>query len=144
MSFDPNARLDPGQVEDVRGGGGGFGGGIGGRGLALGGGGLGTVILIVYLLLGGNLSNLGASQDPNAGAHPAASSLQQCNTGADANQRQDCRIVGYVNSIQKYWTDQFATTGQQYQPARTVLYTNQVSTGCGGVLAGGTVLLPAG
>ena len=130
MSFDPRAPLDRGQVEDVRGSGGGFGG-FGGRGLAIGGGGLGTVVLIIYLLLGGNLGNLGAGQDPNAGAQPAASSLQECNTGADANQREDCRIVGYVNSIQKYWTGEFAAAGQQYQPAKTVLYTDQVSTGCG-------------
>ncbi len=124
MSFDPNAPLDRGQVEDVR------GSGIGGRGLAIGGGGLGTVILIAYLLLGGNLGNLGASQAPS-GPQPAASSLQECNTGADANQREDCRIVGYVNSIQKFWTGEFSGAGQQYQPAKTVLYTDQVSTGCG-------------
>ncbi|HEY0491902.1 MAG TPA: neutral zinc metallopeptidase [Candidatus Dormibacteraeota bacterium] len=130
MSFDPNARLDPGQVEDVRGGGG-FGGGIGGRGLAIGGGGLGTVILIVYLLLGGNLSNLGAAQDPGTASQSAPTSLAQCNTGSDANQREDCRIVGYVNSIQKYWSGEFAQAGQQYQAAKTVLYTDQVSTGCG-------------
>jgi predicted metalloprotease len=130
VSFDPRAPLDPGQVEDVRGSGGGFGG-FGGRGLAVGGGGLGTVVLIIYLLLGGNLGNLGASQDPNAGPQPAASSLQECNTGADANKREDCRIVGYVNSIQKFWSGEFSAAGRQYQPAKTVLYTDQVSTGCG-------------
>jgi predicted metalloprotease len=130
VSFDPRAPLDPGQVEDVRGSGGGFGG-FGGRGLAVGGGGLGTVVLIIYLLLGGNLGNLGASPDPNAGPQPAASSLQECNTGADANKREDCRIVGYVNSIQKFWSGEFNAAGQHYQPAKTVLYTDQVSTGCG-------------
>jgi len=125
MSFDPRAPLDSGQVEDVR------GGGIGGRGLAIGGGGLGTVIVIVYLLLGGNLANLGVGQNPGAGAQPQVSSLAQCNTGADANQREDCRVVGSVNSIQKFWTDEFNQAGQQYQPAKTVLYSDQVSTGCG-------------
>jgi predicted metalloprotease len=48
MTFNPNARLDPGQVEDVRG-----GGGLGGRRtLAFGGGGIGILVTIVYLLLG--------------------------------------------------------------------------------------------
>ena len=126
MSFDPNARLDPGQVEDAR------GSGIGGRGLAIGGGGVGTVILlVVYLLMGGNLSGLVGSQEPGAGQQPQTSTLQQCNTGTDANQREECRIVGYVNSIQKFWTDEFSQAGQQYRPAKTVIYSDQASTGCG-------------
>jgi len=126
MSFDPNARLDPGQVEDVR------GSRIGGRGLAIGGGGLGTVVLlVVYLLMGGNLDSLVGSQDPNSGSQPQGSTLQQCNTGADANRREECRIVGYVNSIQKFWTGEFSQSGQRYEPAKTVIYSDQVSTGCG-------------
>src|SRR5947207_2791502 len=122
----PNARLDPGQVEDVR------GSRIGGRGLAIGGGGLGTVVLlVVYLLLGGNLDSLVGGQDPNSGQQPQGSTLQQCNTGADANQREECRIVGYVNSIQKFWTGEFNQAGQRYEPANTAIYSDQVSTGCG-------------
>jgi predicted metalloprotease len=126
MSFDPRAPLDPGQVEDVR------GSGFGGRGLAIGGGGLATfVILGLYLLMGGNLSSILGSQDPNAGQQPQTGTLEQCATGADANQREDCRIVGYVNSIQKFWASEFAQAGQQYRPAKTVIYSDQVSTGCG-------------
>jgi uncharacterized protein len=123
--FNPNARLDPSQVEDAR------GSGFGGRGLMIGGGGIGTVlILVVYLLMGGNLGDLGASQQP-ATQQPGAPGLTQCNSGADANQQEDCRIVGYVNSIQKFWTDEFAQSGKPYQPAKTVIYSDQVSTGCG-------------
>src|SRR6266700_1478501 len=126
MSFDPRAPLDRGQVEDVR------GSGIGGRGLAIGGGGVGTVLLVViYLLMGGNLSGLLGNQDPNAGQQPPTSTLQQCSTGADANQKEDCRIVGYVNSVQKFWTDEFGRSDQTYQPAKTVIFSGQVSTGCG-------------
>jgi predicted metalloprotease len=127
MAFDPNARLDPGQVTDVR------GSRIGGRGLAIGGGGIGTVVLVViYLLLGGNPSDLGSIADPGTGSQTGGATLQQqCNTGADANKREDCRIVGYVNSVQKFWTDEFASSGQKYQPAKTVIFTDQVSTACG-------------
>jgi uncharacterized protein len=126
VSFDPNARLDPGQVEDVR------GSRIGGRSLAIGGGGIGTVVLlVVYLLMGGNLAGLVGSQDPSSEQQPQTSTLQQCNTGSDANQREECRIVGFVNSIQKFWTDEFNQAGAQYQPAKTVIYSDQVSTGCG-------------
>ncbi|TMF90206.1 MAG: hypothetical protein E6I08_03460 [Chloroflexi bacterium] len=123
MAFDPNARLDPSQVEDVR------GGGIGGRTLALGGGGIGTVLLVVaYLLLGGNPANL---VQPSTQTAPSGGSLEQCTTGAAANQREDCRIVGYVNSIQSYWASEFAAAGQKYQPADTVMFSDQTSTGCG-------------
>ena len=126
MSFNPNAPLDPGQVTDVR------GSRIGGRGLLIGGGGIGTVVLVViYLLLGGNPADL-TTADPGAGAPSGGSTLQQeCSTGADANKKEDCRIVGYVNSVQKFWKDEFAGSGQQYEPANTVIFTGQVSTGCG-------------
>jgi predicted metalloprotease len=128
LAFDPNSRLDPGQVSDVRGSR--FGGG---RGLAIGGGGIGTVILVVvYLLLGGNPGSLTQLTSPGAGSGTESTTLQQeCSTGADANNREDCRIVGYVNSIQKYWTTEFANSGSQYEQAKTVLYTGAVSTGCG-------------
>jgi predicted metalloprotease len=124
MSFNPNTPLDPNQVKDVR------GSRIGGRGIAVGGGGLGLLLVIAYLLLGGNPANL--LVDQGAGTPVESSTLQQqCSTGADANKREDCRIVGYVNSIQKYWNDEFARSGEQYRPAKTVLYTDQVSTACG-------------
>jgi predicted metalloprotease len=124
MSFNPNTPLDPNQVTDVR------GSRFGGRGIAVGGGGLGLLLVIAYLLLGGNPANLLVDQ---GGGTPVESSTlqQQCSTGADANKREDCRIVGYVNSIQKYWNDEFARSGERYRPAKTVLYTDQVSTACG-------------
>jgi predicted metalloprotease len=125
MSFNPNTPLDTGQVQDVR------GSRFGGRGLVIGGGGgIGIVLVIVYLLLGGNPANLSTIAGPDTGA-PSQSLQQQCSTGADANQKEDCRIVGYVNSVQKFWTDEFGRTGQSYQPARTVIFSGQVSTGCG-------------
>jgi predicted metalloprotease len=126
MSFDPNARLDPGQLQDRR-------GRIGGRGIAVGGGGLGIVFLIAYLLLGGDPSQISLDAGgvgPVTG--PDATTLQQeCQTGEDANTRADCRIVGYVNSVQAYWTEAFDASGESYQQADTVLFTQQTSTGCG-------------
>jgi uncharacterized protein len=126
MSFDPNARLDPGQLQDRR-------GRIGGRGIAVGGGGLGLVLVVAYLLLGGDPSLLGVDTGgvgPVTG--PDATTLQQeCQTGADANARADCRIVGYVNSVQAYWAEAFAASGDRYTEADTVLFTDETSTGCG-------------
>jgi predicted metalloprotease len=130
MTFDPNAQLDPTSVTDARGGGGGRMGGRGG-GLAAGTGGIGLVIAIIYVLLGGDPGALvgsgsgsGTGVDPNG---PNSSALASCRTGTDANQREDCQIVGYVNSIETYWTS--ALKG--YTHAETVLFTEGVSTGCG-------------
>jgi predicted metalloprotease len=126
MTFNQGSQLDPGQVTDVRGRS--YGGG---RGLAVGGGGIGLVIAIVYLLLGGDPSAL-ISQAPAGGVNgPNSSALASCTSGADANARSDCRIVGFVNSIQAYWTDELKGEGKTYQRAQTVLYTDGVTTGCG-------------
>jgi uncharacterized protein len=126
MTFNPNQPLDPGQVRDRR--------GLGGGGaIAAGGGGIALVIALVYLLLGGNPADL-AGIDPGigTGTQPDNSTLQQeCRTGADANKRQDCRIVGYVNSIQAFWSTEFQSLNEPYQEAGTTLFTNQVSTACG-------------
>jgi uncharacterized protein len=126
MSFNPNASLDPSEVTDVRG----RGGIGGGRGLAVGGGSIGLVLTLLYVLLGGNLNDI--TNQPGAGPDASAANLaQECRTGADANKREDCRIVGYVDSIQAYWKDEFARAGSRYQPANTVLFSGQTNTGCG-------------
>jgi predicted metalloprotease len=130
MTFNPNARLDPGQITDRR--------GMGGRGgMVLGGGGLGVVVLIVYMLLGGNPNDLGgALTDPGAVTGPGGTALAtDCQTGQDANARDDCRILGYVNSVQAYGTDYFSKNGETYEPVDTVLFTDATSTGCGAASA---------
>ena len=127
MVFNPRSRLDPGQVLDRR--------GIGAGGMAIGGGGIGVVLLVVYMLLGGDpgaIGGLGGSA-PGMVEGPGSTELtEECRTGADANERQDCRIVGFVNSIQDYWTDAFAQGGEPYQQAKTVLFERSVNTACGG------------
>jgi predicted metalloprotease len=135
MRFRRDARLDPSQVSDQRGRG-------GGRGLAVGGGGVGLVVLIVALLLGvdptGGSGGGGAGSDPFSGledrairGQPPGEVLDECRTGADANEREDCRIVGYVNSIQRYWSSEFQEAGRRYRPATTVFFTGSVETRCG-------------
>ncbi len=129
--FNRGARLDPSQVEDLRGSG-------RGRGLAVGGGGIGIIVAIVWVLLGGDpgtggtIGNLADQVVGGPGDNgPQSTTLLACQSGADANAREDCRIVGYVNSIQAYWTGAFKASGSTYQPARTRFFTGQVSTGCG-------------
>lgn len=129
MPFNERSRLDTSQVEDRR-----------GRGLgtavAAGGGGLGLVILVVALLLGVDPSDLaGVTGQAPAAATESAGEIsnlaEACQTGADANTRQDCRVVGFVNSIQAFWTDEFARQGGQYVPAKTQLFTGSTQGACG-------------
>jgi len=135
MTFNPNAKLDASQVEDAR------GRRISGGGMAIGGGGgvVGVIVLVLYLVLGGQGANpddlnvlLNQQVGQGSGAAPAGSPLAStCKTGADANARQDCAILGYVNSVQAYWTDEFTQQGQTYTPSRTVFFSGSTTTGCG-------------
>jgi predicted metalloprotease len=132
VTFNPNARLDPSEVQDVRGGGGlggGFGSRMRGTPVIVGGGGLGLLLTIGLLLL--NSGILGGTSSNITGAGPESSALTSCTTGADANARDDCRIVGFVDSVQAYWSQEFQQSGQTYTKASTVLFTDQLDTGCG-------------
>ena len=107
-----------------------------GTAVAVGGGGLGLLILIVSLLLGVNPGDLGnitgqAPQVPETGGGDINNLQQVCQTGADANSREDCRIVGFVNSIQAFWSDEFSRRGGNYTEAETVLFTGATQSGCG-------------
>src|SRR4051794_34829282 len=151
MRFNDNVQLDPGQVEDQRGrsAGGGFGG-IGGGGgggfgtpIVVGGGGAGlliTLLIIAFNVFGGALSDSGAStsvpSDGSANGYngvqvAGASVAQNCRTGADANARTDCRVVGVVNSVQAYWSTELPRRGVAYRPADTVFYSGATQAGCG-------------
>jgi predicted metalloprotease len=121
MRFRPGARLDPGQVQDRR----------GGRGLAIGGG-AGTLLVVLVLALLGVDMPVGGSDPvslgPGSSSAPSDDLSESCRTGTDANQREDCRIVGVVNSVQSHWSEQV----QGYREAPTQFFTGQTSTGCGG------------
>jgi predicted metalloprotease len=129
MRFRKDARLDPSQVEDYRG-----AGRRVGRPIALGGGGgiVTIVILLAIVLLGGN--PLGSGTDPLGGLVDQSISTQapgavlsDCRTGQDANEREDCRILAVVNSVQAYWS----TTVRNYEPATTRFFDGVIGTGCG-------------
>jgi predicted metalloprotease len=121
------------QVEDRRGGGGGFGGlggpstgGLGGRGIPIpiGGGGIGTIILIVIMLLvfgGGGLGGFGGLAGGGGGADGTL----------DPNDQQKQFINAVVVDVQTFWQQEFAAVNKQYPETTLVLFGQQTQSGCG-------------
>lgn len=144
MTFRENASLKTNQVR--RGGGGGRRR-PGGGSMAAGGGVGGVLLLILYLVFGegtggvGGISDGGLAQgsgwdytsqyveqaDGSDGDGDFTEQFPECQTGEDANERVDCRMVGTVISVQDYW----GKTYRDYEPAQTVLFSGSVNTGCG-------------
>jgi predicted metalloprotease len=121
MSFNDDARINPGRVSRR------------GRntGIAVGGGG-GLLVIGLFVLsqfLGVDLTGLagGGGGQPQAG-----DPLEQCTTGEAANESIDCRMAGAADSLDTYWSGTLPELGQQYRTTNVILFTDQTSTGCGG------------
>lgn len=98
--------------------------------IGLGGGGLGIIaILLVSQLLGVDLTGI---VDPSTlgggGQEQTEESLERCQTGADANEDIECRMVAAATSLDVYWESQV----EGYAQPQLVLFEGSVSTGCGG------------
>jgi uncharacterized protein len=110
---------------------------MGPGGLAVGGGGIGIAAVVVYLLIallggGDSLGQLQPLDDQQIAQGDTPSEVsRECQDADDANTRQDCRIVGVVNSVQAFWSSVFQRSNREYQYANTVFFTDQVQTGCG-------------
>jgi hypothetical protein len=123
MSFNDNVQLDPSQVQDRRG---------MGRGTKIGGGIGGGVILLLAALFGINpqlLEGLTGTTADQQGQ--SQSTAPACGTGADADARLDCRIVGTVNSLNAFWPDYLAQYNRKYPRPQTVIFAGGTNTGCG-------------
>ena len=129
MPFKEKKQLDPSQVQDRR-------GRRTGQTIAIGGGVIGTLVLLASMLLGVDLTDLvdvGAAAPPYSDDYyeEAVDLISECQAGADANERQDCRLVGFVNSVQAFWADEFSDFGLEYVPAQTVLFSGSTQAACG-------------
>lgn len=118
MTFNPNADIGGGKASKR------------GRntGIAVGGG-LGVIALFVLSqFLGVDLTGL-----VGGGAQPQEEqSLEQCQTGADANENVECRMVGASASLEAYWAQEAPELGLDYVgPQDFVLFTASTTTGCG-------------
>jgi predicted metalloprotease len=118
MTFNPNADIGGGKASKR------------GRntGIAVGGG-LGVIALfLLSQFLGVDLTGL-----VGGGAAPETeSSLEQCQTGADANENVECRMVGASASLEAYWQQAGPEIGLSYVgPQDFVLFSGGTTTGCG-------------
>lgn len=144
MRFNPKARLDKGQVRDAGGGGRGGRGGGGSRGGMripmprgrVAGGGVGGILLVIVVLavnhfLGGGTSS-GGLDTSQLSSGEGSERYSACETGADANESEDCARVAVVNSIQDYWTETLPQqSGTDYALAQTTTFQTSIGTGCG-------------
>ncbi|WP_091071852.1 KPN_02809 family neutral zinc metallopeptidase [Micromonospora humi] len=139
MELNENARVDTSQVDDRRGSGGGGGGmGIPIPGGGGGRGGLVSIIIAVLVALVGGGFGLNAATNGGGGSEQGDNtSLEQKCSAEDALKQLDCRNTLYVNSIQAYWrTAMPEVFGEQYQPSKTVFFSQNVTTGCGAADSG--------
>jgi predicted metalloprotease len=101
--------------------------GISGRGLAVGGGLGGLVIVVLYVLLGGNPSEITQNLQVDG---PMSS------TGAGQPLSEKDKVLGdfvsvVLADIEDVWREQFQKMGEQYREPKLVLFTDQVESACG-------------
>ncbi|BBX16868.1 hypothetical protein CRI77_17860 [Mycolicibacterium duvalii] len=125
MTFNEGIRIDTSTASSS----GGSGRGPG-RGIAVGGGVGGLLIVVVALLLGVDPSTVTPSpqQYDTEGVAAPGFDLSQCQTGEDANNIPQCRVVATGNSLDAIWAQQLPG---QYTRPRVELFTNDVDTACG-------------
>ena len=110
-------RRESDNVEDAR--------GSGGGGRIVMGGGIGTVVLVVlYLLLGGDLQTLFNSQQ--------AQLPQTAQYDNQAPRDEASKFVAVVLAdTEDAWNEVFRQMGREYQEPRLVLFTDLIQSGCG-------------
>jgi uncharacterized protein len=116
MTFNDDANIKGGRVSRR-----------GKAGIAIGGGG-GLVLLAVVLIgafTGVDLTPLLGGG--TGGASEPGTPLTECETGADANERTDCRMQAAATALDDYW----ATQVDGYVQPQVVLFEQSVNTGCG-------------
>jgi predicted metalloprotease len=120
MDFDQDAQLDTSQVSDRR--------GVPGGALTIGGG----VVGLLVLLVAGVLGFTGAL--PLPGDDSGATDLaEKCGPGnPDRWTQRDCRTVAIFNDLQAFWSRDGANAlGSGYDDPKLVIFSRQVTTGCG-------------
>jgi uncharacterized protein len=128
MSFNDDVRIDPGRASRGR---------RGGAGIAIGGGGA-LLLLVLAVVLDVPLDSLLGGAEPGADGdrQVAEGGFEHCQTGADANEHVDCRIIATAESLDVVWQELLpAAGGPAYQQPGLVIFEGSVATGCGDATA---------
>lgn len=112
-------RHESDNVEDRR--------GIGGKQIAVGGGLGGLVIIVLYFLLGGNPDKLVRTVQTDGTALPAGAGQPL----SDKDKEMGDFVSVVLADTEDVWRTLFRQIGQDYREPRLVLFTDQVSSGCG-------------
>lgn len=105
--------------------------------MAAGGvGGLGIIGVLLYLFLGGNpgdlVSQYSNPQSVNQQGEDGGDPFAHCQTGADANEHTDCRMILTAESLDVMWSDiLLANENVRYEMPGLTLFSNGVSSACG-------------
>ncbi len=135
MTFNPNAEIRSDNTRRSSGGGARRGGAI-----ALGGGGVGTLVIFIVLMLlgvnpadlmGGDMGAVGGGQSQSQGD----TALEECQTGADANNRDDCLVQATIESADSLWKEAAPAAGINFAEPQARVFNGSVQTGCGGATA---------
>lgn len=130
MTFNQNANISGNRVRK--------GGGAKAGGIAAGGlGGIGVIVFLLISMFGGgnvDLSELGLTSAGQAQYEPSdgTATLDECLTGADANEKVECRMQATALSLDDYWSRELPQqAGIAYKYPEMVIFTGSVQTGCG-------------
>lgn len=119
MSFNDNVTLDSSHVQRR---------GRGRKTAAIGGG---SALGVIALLLLSQIFNVDLTPLAGnlAGDESEAESLPttQCESGADANSNDECRMIGAANSLDAYWQPQVSG----YVTPEVILFTDTTQSACG-------------
>ena len=103
-----------------------------GRGAAIAGGGVvglgAVVVLLVNLFTGADVSSLfggGGGTAPGPGAE--GTPIENCETGQDANARDDCRLAAASLALDEFWAGEL----QGYRPPTLIVVDGSTPTPCG-------------
>ena len=89
-------------------------------------GGLGLVVVIVYVLMGGDPTQLNLEQPMGAGGGP------ESGVAVDASSDQAAQFVSVVLAdTEDVWQELFRQMGREYQEPRLVLFSGEVQSACG-------------
>lgn len=118
MTFNENIKIDSRRVKTSRASSGAAIGGLGG-----------ILAMLIFMFTGMDVSGIlgGGATEGTEGMD-----ISHCQTGADANERPECRMVATAESLDVLWNEILpAQAGRAYQAPGFEIFEHAVSTACG-------------